>query len=123
MKWELYDPQTGESYSFLINPLSWNLNPLVKNMTNQPASHGSRQISFQGRNQPQTMTFSGTILEESEYSALQRWANKRNQVKLTDDLGRIMWIYIMRFSPQRQLSPNNPFYFSYSIEATILDWQ
>jgi hypothetical protein len=123
MKWELYDPQIDEYYTFLINPLSWNLNPTVKNMSYQAAAHGRRRVAFQGRMQSKTMSFSGTILEESEYVALQAWADKRSQVRLTDDLGRISWIYITKFSPQRQLHPNNPFYFTYSVEATILDWQ
>lgn len=123
MEWELYDPQSGEIYEFLINPSSFNTNAVSKNVSFQPTAHGGRSIAFQGRNQVQTISLSGTILEESEYLALQRFANKRSQIRLTDDLDRVMWIYITSFAPTRQLHPNHPFYFSYSLQATILDWQ
>ena len=123
MGWELYDPQTTETYEFSISPSTFSTTAIAKNVSFQPTAHGKRTIAFQGRNQIKTISMSGTILDESEYFAIQRFANKRSQIRLTDDLDRVMWIYITSFSPQRQLHPNDPFYFSYSLEATILDWQ
>lgn len=123
MKWELYDPQTGELYEFLINPSSFNMNFFSKNVSFQPTAHGKRNISFQGRSESQNISMSGILIEESQYIALQNFANKRSQIRLTDDLNQVMWIYIINFSPQRQLHPNHPFYFTYSLQAAILDWQ
>ena len=123
MKWEFYDPHIDQSYAFDINPLNWNMSILSKSVEDRPTAYGRRQIAFEGRRKPQTMSFSGTILNEHQYNALQNWANKRYQIRLTDDLNRVMWIYITKFAPQRQLHPNDPFYFNYSVEATILDWQ
>lgn len=122
MKWKLYDATTETDYEFLINPLSFNFNVNTKSIEYQPTAHGKRQLAFEGRKQVQSLSFSGTILEKSEYDALMFFSEKRKQIRLTDDLGRVMWIYITRFSPQRQLHPGHPFYFDYSVEAIILDW-
>jgi hypothetical protein len=123
VKWEFYDPSgAGTTYEMEINPSSFSMSDTTRSVSNQPTLAG-RQMLFQGRSAPVKMSFSGTILVEDEYNVLRQWADQRRQVRLTDDLGREFWIYINSFVPTRQLKVNNPWFFTYNAEATILDWQ
>jgi hypothetical protein len=123
VKWQFYDPDgEGTTYNFSINPDSYSSDSVLRNIKDEATSFGSR-VFFEGRKTPRTFSFSGTILSEDQYNVLYAWANERRQIRLTDDLGFQNWIYIKSFNPTRQLKPNVPWYFTYSIEAVSLDWQ
>ena len=115
---EIHDP---DLYEFAVNPLDVQMSGIRKTFTTQKTSNGKNVVS-QGRNQVQTMSFSGTILTEIHLEILREWMRKEKQVSITDDLGQQTWVYFTRFSPTRRYSPQYPWRHEYSAEATILSW-
>ena len=121
--WEFYDPVADETYRWEINPNEGGFPQRTKNISYQSTSGPSGQtIAFEGRQSPLTFQFSGTILTQNHFETLNSWYEKGNQIRLTDDLGRVFWIYIKTFQPQRQRSAHTPWKHTYTIEALLLDW-
>ena len=119
--WTIANYSGGQTYAFEINPLDATVPSFKRTITTQSTAAG-RQINYEGRRQPQTITVSGTILSEDQYNTMDAWARVRKQVKITDDLGEGFWVYVERFSPTRQKSTQFPWHMEYSLEATVLDW-
>ena len=84
--WIIANYSGGQTYAFEINPLDATVPSFKRTITTQSTAAG-RQINYEGRRQPQTITVSGTILSEDQYNMLDAWARVRKQVKVTDDLG------------------------------------
>jgi hypothetical protein len=121
MPWQIYDSVTTISYSFDIDPDSFTIKSQQKAINTTATSAGQRQLS-EGRSVPPVLSWSGTIMTESDLNKWREIASIRHQVRLTDDLGKIYWIYITSFRPNRQLKRYVPWFHTYSVEATILDW-
>ncbi len=121
VKWELFDG--SNTYTFLINPNEGGSPARKKSITyKNTAAPDGKTLVFEGRDEPGTMSFSGILLEQSQYEAFEEWFDKRMQVRITDDLGRQYWIYIESFEPKRVRARSYPWKHSFSISATILDW-
>lgn len=121
--WTFYDPAEDETYSWEINPNEGGYPSRTKNVLFEAtAAPNGQTVAQEGRDTPETFSFSGVILTESQFNTLNTWYEKRNQILLTDDLGREFWIYIKTFSPTRQRSAKYPWRHDYSIEAIILDF-
>jgi hypothetical protein len=121
--WEFYDPVGNETYNWEINPNDGGYPSRSKNISYEAtAAPNGQTLAFEGRESPASLSFSGTILTESQFNTLNDWYLKRNQIRLTDDLGREFWIYIKSFNPTRVRSINYPWRHNYSIEAIVLDW-
>lgn len=67
-----------------------------------------------------TMTFSGVILEQAHYEALEIWFRKRILIRVQDDLGRHFYGVFSRWAPHRQRRSHNYWYHTYDAEMTIL---
>jgi hypothetical protein len=123
-KWEFYDPVAVETYTFVINPSEGGTPKYEKKIIYEDTSApDGRTLIFEGRDMVQELTFSGTILEEDQHDAYLLWFQKRRQIRLTDDFGRVMWIYIKSYAPDRAFSVSHPWRHKYSITATILSWE
>ena len=124
VRWRFDDPVTLESYTFEINPSEGGSPALKKNLSyvNTAAPDG-RALAFEGRMNTQTSSFKGTILTEEHYQAMETWFNKRNQIYMTDDLGRTLSIYITDFEPQRVRSVQHPWKHTYTCSYFVLDWE
>lgn len=121
--WEFYDPVEDETYYLEINPNEGGYPSRSKNIIYEStAAPNGQTLAYEGRETPAAISFSGTILTESHFNALNNWYLKSNQIRLTDDLGRIFWIYIKSFNPQRVRSVSYPWRHTYTIEAIVLDW-
>jgi hypothetical protein len=122
-RWVFYDPATLTSETFIINAAEGGTPSYTKtiNYTNTAAPDG-KTLVFEGRDQVQRIEFSGTLLTQAHFEMLQRWWEKRNQIRLTDDLARQFWIVIESFEPKRVRSAVNPWKHEYNIKATIVDW-
>jgi len=121
--WEFYDPVEDETYEWEINPNDGGYPSRNKSIAYEAtAAPNGQTLAFEGRESPATISFSGTILTESQFNTINTWYEKSNQIRLTDDLGREFWIYIRSFSPTRVRSINYPWRHTYSIEAIVLDW-
>jgi hypothetical protein len=119
--WRFQDYSGSQFYEFEINPLDVS-DPAIKRTITTQATSAGRQVNYEGRLQPGTLTFSGTILSEGQYEVMNAWAQVRKQIKITDDLGRVFWVYIESFTPTRKYSIEFPWRMEYSVEATVLDW-
>ncbi len=122
--WQFTDPTDSSFYVWEINPnddgsLQYEKTVSYKN-TSAP---DGKTIAFEGRDAPLSTSFSGVILTESQYDAMVTWFNKRHQIQIEDDLGRVFYIYITKFSPKRKRSRSYPWRHEYTCEYFILDWE
>lgn len=122
VKWNFLDPAGSDSYTFEVNPLSGADPQYDKSITYQSTTApGGKTLIMEGQDKPLEISWSGTIISESQYDAYVTWFQKRRQIQLTDDLGRVFWIYISSFESQRVRSSN--FHKrTYNVKATVLDW-
>ncbi len=121
--WELYDPVLDETYNWEINPNDGgSLNYQKTTTAQQVVAPDGKVILFEGRDDPKSTTVSGVILAQSQFETMVEWFNKRYQVQLTDDLGRVFMIYITNFEPKRVRSSRTPWRHDYSLTFTIVDW-
>ena len=132
-KWEFYDFVTDSTYTMELNPQQVNMGGVTKTISERGASSPTgKRILFEGRREPQVISFDGVIFNKDEYVRFENLANKNYQVRLTDDLGRVYWVYVTNFSPGRrktsyaalagQQSSIGTWLADYSIECTVLDW-
>jgi hypothetical protein len=123
-RWRFSDPLTLETYEFEINPKEGGSPQYKKhiNYQNTSAPNG-KTLVFEGRDEPQVMTFTGTILTQTQYDAMVTWFNKRHQIQITDDLQRTFTIYIMTFEPKRERAFHYPYKHSFVCNYIVLDWQ
>lgn len=120
-KWTFYDG--SDTYTFEINPNEGGSPARKKTISyKSTAAPDGKTLIFEGRDQPPTIQFSGILLTEAQYDAFEEWWDKRQQVRVTDDLGREYWIYIDSFDPKRVRARSYPWKHQFSITATILDW-
>lgn len=121
-RWVLYDPIVPESYELHINPNEGGTPPRTKAITSRStASPQGKTIVFEGMDEPRTFEVSGVIRDQAHLEELDRWANKRHQIRLTDDLGRQFWIYITNFVPRRQRRATVPWYHTYTLSYIEVD--
>lgn len=121
--WKFYDPVEDEEYEWEINPNSGGYPNRSKSIAYEAtAGPNGQTLAYEGRESPASMSFSGVILTEAHFDTLTNWYLKKNQIKLTDDLGREFWIYIKSFNPSRVRSAKYPWRHTYTIEAIVLDW-
>lgn len=122
-RWTFEDLVLDEEYQFEINPNDDGSPVLAKHVNYQnTCAPDGKTLVFEGRDEPQTGAFSGTILSEDHYDAMVTWFKKRHQIRVTDDLGRQMWIYITKFTPKRVRSAVHPWKHTYSVDYVVLDW-
>ncbi len=123
VRWTFYDPGSGDTYEFHINPNTGGSLPFKKNfMYHTTAAPDGKTLIFQGRPEIQTLEFSGTILEQAHFDAFVAWWRMQNQVRITDDLGRQFWAVIQDFEPQRVASAIYAWKHTYTCRAVIVDW-
>lgn len=123
VRWRFDDPSSLESYTFAINPKDGGSPSYKKSFQYQNTSApAGKVLVFQGRDDTQKLTWDGTILDEASFNALVTWWNKRNQITVTDDLGRVFTIIIESFEPKRVRAATAPWKHSYTLTATIVNW-
>jgi len=122
-RWIFTDPAVSETYEWAVNPNSGGSPSREKNIQyeNTSAPDGKTLI-FEGQDRPLQLEWSGVILSQSQYDTLITWFEKRRQIRLEDDLGRTMWIYITAFTPSRRRAVSHPYKHDYNMRATVLDW-
>jgi hypothetical protein len=123
VRWVFEDPNTLDTYEFAINPSEGGSPSYDKTISYQATSApDGKLVSFEGRDQPQTIEFSGVLFTEAEYNAFVEWWDKRYQVQVTDDLGRSFYIQINSFTPTRKRAIQHPWKHDYTVTATVVDW-
>lgn len=123
VKWEFLDPTDSSTGQFEINPSEGGSPPYSKNMTGQSTvAAGGKTIIFEGAFNVPEISFSGTILSESQYGDMVHWFNLKHPIQVTDDLGRVFQIYITKFEPKRVRAQSYPWKHTYSCTAILMDW-
>jgi len=122
-KWRFDDLTDSTSYVFEINPNEGGSPQYKKTIqTSNTAAPDGKTLIFEGRDEPQQLTFSGTILSQAQYDAMVTWFNKRHQIQITDDLSRQFMVYITGFEPKRVRAVHFPYKHTYTVTYTVLDW-
>ena len=119
--WIFIDLSSGDEYEFAVNPLDCSFSGNEETLTENYSSAGS-PILFGGRQTPKTLSFSGTILYEEHFRAMEEWFEKNTQITLIDDLGNNYSIYLQNFSPTRAYVSQYPWRHEYNANAVILSW-
>lgn len=109
-------------YTWEVNPREFDIGFRKQIQYESTSASDGRALLYEGRDEVKRVTFSGTILTEDQYDMMMLWFNKRYQMQLQDDLGRLFSIYIVSFQPKRQRSNGYPWKHEYTCEAIILDW-
>lgn len=122
-RWTFYDTVTTETYTFEINPNDGGTPAYVKHVTyvNTTAPDG-KALMFEGAREAQVLEFAGTILYETQMTAMRTWWDKEHQLLLTDDLGRQFHIIITDFTPKRVRNAQRPWKHTFTVKATVIDW-
>jgi hypothetical protein len=122
-RWRFEDFLSLDEYEFEINPLQGGTPAYSKSIIAQStAAAGGKVLLFEGRDEPGVMTISGTLRSEDQLNKFQFWYDKRNQVKIFDDLGREFHVYISKFSATRVKAFQAPWKHEWEMELIILDW-
>lgn len=123
VRWRFDDPSSLESYVFSINPNDGGTPTRQKQFQySSTAAPDGKTLVFEGRDHPLKINFGGVLLEEEQYQALLDWFDHRNQIKLTDDLGREYYIVIEQLDMTRKRSANQPWKHEYKVSATVVDY-
>lgn len=123
VRWVFEDPVTLETQQFEVNPKEGGSPGFEKTFQfHETTAPGGKTLIFEGADVPQTLSFQGTILSESQYDMFTEWWSKRYQISVTDDLGRQFTILIKSFKPDRVRARSHPWKHTYTVEAAVLDW-
>lgn len=122
VRWTFEDPVALATFTFPMNPNEGGSQNFKKNVQQQATcAPDGGVVLFEGRDVPATFEFSGTLLTQEHYEALQEWWDKRRQIKVTDDLGRETWIYIVEFDPKRVRSALYPWKHTFTVRAVVVE--
>lgn len=121
VRWRFEDVyQTGTSpytWTFDINPNDGGSPNADKNFT-VATNIGPRQgvILQEGQMNAPAVTWSGVILTQEHYEALETWFVKRIVLDVFDDIGRQFRGALATFHPKRVRKPYNFWYHTYDAE-------
>lgn len=124
VKWRFDDPSSSsDSYVFEINPNDDGLPGYRKNfqISSTSAPEG-KTLVMEGRDEPRRGSFSGVSLTDTQHNAFITWFNKRNQIQVTDDLGREFMIIIESYQPTRRWTRTYNYRHDYTIDYIVVDW-
>lgn len=122
-RWVAYDPALSSSYEFVYNPQRSNTPAYEKQFTyTSTAAPGGKTLVFEGQDQPRRLEFSGALYSQAELDAFVTWWDKRNQVRITDDLNRQFWVIIESLKLQREPKIHYPYRHTYDISAVLVDY-
>lgn len=120
VRWTLWDPNINQTFTFHLNPSEGGDFGIDKNFgwTETLAPDGD-PIFYQGQNNPQETSVKGVFLSLEQRNNMMAWAGKNTQLKLTNDLGEEMWIYIRKLTPRRKHVVSRPYKADYDMTYVI----
>lgn len=122
VRWTFSDPVTLEVYEFELNPSEATEPQYEKAMTyEKTAGQNGQVLAYEGRREPQRLTWKGAILDNDEHEVFKEWFEKNYQIDVTDDLGQEFRVYITKYAPERKRAVMHPYKRMYSIEALVID--
>lgn len=123
VRWIFEDFVAPDTYTVPVNPNRGGTPTFNKNINfSNTAGPNGNVLAFEGRDAVQQMQVQGTILDQTHLDTLQTWAEKRYQLQVTDDLGRVFDIYITGFDANRVRARSHPYKHEYTLTYIIVDW-
>jgi len=123
VRWTFTDDVLSQSYTVPINPNQGGTPNFVKTLTRRNTAGPNGDIlTFEGRDQAETLNFSGIIVDEEHLDAFLTWFDKEYQIKITDDLSREYWVYINNFAITRSWMRRSKARHEFTMSCTILNW-
>lgn len=120
--WVFTDPYTSDTVTLEVNPKEADSPQLSRQITYaSPAAPGSGFVAQEGRQKPQTMSFTGITLSEDQYNVWITWFSKNTPFDITDDLGRTFRVYVTDFKPKRVRSVNFPWRHEYTVDCMVVN--
>lgn len=80
-------------------------------------------IVQEGQSTPAEMSFSGVILTQEHFEALEMWFDKRIMIEIVDDLGRTFRGIFSTWNPSRVRRAFNPWYHTYQATFTVVGYK
>jgi hypothetical protein len=124
-RWTLYDPSTDESWEMQFNPNKMTSphapdgTQIFTRSATRPSA-GSVARVLVGKLQPHDWSFSGVVREEVHFRQLHAWSRKRQQVQLTDHLGRTWLIRILSMDVnERKPTLRRNWRFEYTVKTLL----
>jgi hypothetical protein len=119
VRWTFSDGST--TYTFEINPNEGG-SPARKRGVgfSVTAAPDGGVLVYEKRSDPRTLSFSGVVLTQAHYDALDEWSDKHEPITLTDDLSRSFTVILTSFEPRRVRSALYPWKHTYTCEAIVL---
>lgn len=122
VSWNFTDPYTFETVDFEVNPNEGGTPDRKKTLQTQAtAAPDGKTILIEGRDQPLSGSFSGTLLTQTQLDMFTTWFDKRHPITMTDDLGREFTIYITEYTTRRQRAVHYPYKHTYTVSYVIVD--
>lgn len=123
VRWRFDDTTDSTFAVFEVNPNADGSPVRSRTLTaHNTLAVGGKDLIFEGSQDPLQITFSGLILSTTMLDMLTLWFGKRHQIQLTDDLGRVQFVMITKFTPKRVRASKNFWKHSYDCSATVVDW-
>jgi len=126
-RWILVDPVPGGAgtWTFEVNPNDYTGPTRKKNITfSSCAGPDGNLLLAEGREQPVTIQFSGTLLTNTQWYELFAWMNVSHPVYLTTDLNEQLTIYItgLQFKRQARTGSNQryPWRHDFTVDAYLI---
>jgi len=111
-------------YTFEVNPNSGGSPQVTKQMSAlSNTGPGRAPILQEGQSDPPTLQFSGVILTQAHYEALEDWYDRKILLELTDDLRREFTGVLTGFAPDRIRRPFNEWYHTYSATFAVYSYR
>lgn len=121
VKWVFEDFWNGGTYTFEINPNEGGSPSVTKNIhAAQNTGPNRTGILQEGTSQISSIAFSGVVITQTQYEAMETWFDKRVLIKLTDDLGRTFYGVFSKWNPKRQRRASHQWYHTYDAEFQVV---
>ena len=121
---ELSGKAEPPTYTFHINPNEGGSPTIDKAFAvNTNAGPNRGVIVQEGQSGVPTLSFSGVILTQAHFEALEEWFDRRILLLMTDDLGRQFKGIFSTWQPERSRRAFNPWYHTFSATLTVVGYK
>jgi hypothetical protein len=127
-RWIFNDAVASETWTVPVNPDSMTSpEPPAKNVRyarGKIVDQGGdpRTVTFLNKPTSRDWEFGGVIRTQAHYEALAAWADKTNEVTITDHLGRVWLVYITDFIPTDRRPTRQTFWrLRYTMKTKIIE--
>lgn len=121
VRWQFYDPVEDETWTVPMNPSEGGTPGVEKNLSSKPTTApDGAPILTEGQDAPKTFEVKGTILEEDHLTTLKDWVNRRHAIQITDDLGRVLQVYLQTLTAERQRAAQYRWKHTFTLKGIVL---